>query len=170
MTTCIGACAYPDSRSLSAVQHMKLNARFVNDPPRQTIESVYFSNDSALADATKTRVTGACSEIFELRRYEGGSCSGSGCCSACLGAGMATSDYDDVEWSRTRLVSKRCINKGTELRAISYRVGGRKTQYCPLSHPICLTSNHWQRSQDVDVCKLAIDASSRLVWVSVGNA
>lgn len=50
---------YPYSRSLCAIQQMKLHAGLVNDPPGQTIEGIDLSENRALADATKTRVARA---------------------------------------------------------------------------------------------------------------
>lgn len=97
--------SYPDSRSFPAIQQVELDTRFVNDPPSQTIKSINLSENCALANATKTRVAGACAKVLELWRDERCSSTRSGSGSACLSTCMASSYYNDIERSAPERVS-----------------------------------------------------------------
>lgn len=85
---------------------MELDSRLVDNPPRHSIESVNLSEDRALAYATETRVAGACAQVLDLGRDECCSCTAARCGCTCLGAGMTTSNYDDI----VRPVSSRQLS------------------------------------------------------------
>lgn len=89
----------PHCRSFPPVQHPKLQASLVNYPPSQPVKRVDLSENCPLSDPAETRVTGAYSQVLEAGCDEGGAGSCSGCGCAGLGACVAATNDDDIEWS-----------------------------------------------------------------------
>jgi hypothetical protein len=85
---------------------MELHSRLVDYPACKTIERIDLADDRALANSTEAWVTGTCSEVFDLRCDKSRSRAAPGCRSACLCARMSAADYNDIERSGLRLVSK----------------------------------------------------------------
>jgi hypothetical protein len=78
---------------------MELDPSLVNDSPSQAVQGINLSNDCPLADSSKARIAGACSQIIELGRNQGRPRTGSRGSSTCLGAGMATSYNYNIKGS-----------------------------------------------------------------------
>lgn len=78
---------------------MELNTSLVYNPSRQAVKSINLSNNRSLANSSKARIAGACSQIIELGRNQGRPRTGSRSSSTSLGAGMATSYNNNIEGS-----------------------------------------------------------------------
>ena len=89
---------YPDSWTLAAVKQVKLDSSLVDDPSGESIEGINLSEYRPLAYTSKARVAGACAQIIDFRGDERRVSAASRRCRACLGAGVATANDDNIIW------------------------------------------------------------------------
>lgn len=57
----------PDSRTFPPIQDLELNTGFVNNAPRNSVQSIDFSYNSTLSNTAETRIARADSEVVEFR-------------------------------------------------------------------------------------------------------
>lgn len=89
----------PDGGALDPVQDFELQAGLVYDASRHAVQGVNLPQYGSLAYPAEARVAGAYAQVVDLGRDEGRSCAGTCSGRASLGAGMATTYYNDVEGS-----------------------------------------------------------------------
>src|SRR5277367_898847 len=104
--------SYPDSRSLCAVEHPKLDTSLVNDAASDAIKRINLSQHCALPNTSEAGVARADSEIVELGWDKG--CSRPRSCppGTSLGTGMPTSTHHAIIGSALRaLISKMLTSR-----------------------------------------------------------
>jgi hypothetical protein len=92
---------YPDSWTFTTVQQVKLDSGFVDNSSSEPIKGIDFPKYRPLSYASKARVAGARPQVVEFRGDERGASAASRCRRARLGAGMATTNDDNIIWSIT---------------------------------------------------------------------
>src|SRR5690606_10374515 len=82
--------------TLRPVEQSKLNPGLVRDPAHQAIECIDFANKVTFPESADRRVARHFADGGELMSHEGRSRAHTGGCSGGLGAGMPTSNDDNI--------------------------------------------------------------------------
>jgi hypothetical protein len=88
----------PDSRAFAAIQHAELNHGEVSSSSHDSSKRIDLADDGSLCYATDCRIARHLSDRFECARDQSHSSSKASSCNGCLGAGMTSTDDNDVEF------------------------------------------------------------------------
>lgn len=104
----------PDRGPFAAIENSELDTSFISYAAAETVEGIDLSEHGALADTAEGRVAGTGTNGVQFLGYEGGLCASSGSSCTGFGAGMASTDNDDIEFpsctvSRKPMFPEMCL-------------------------------------------------------------